>query len=36
LDVGSRPCRRVTANGFSPGAYRGAIISPSGLPTLRR
>ena len=22
LDVGSRPCRRVTANGFSPGAYR--------------
>jgi hypothetical protein len=35
-DVGSRPCHRVAANGFNPGRYRGAMLSPSGVPALRR
>ena len=26
LDIGARPCHRVTANGFSPRAYRGRDI----------
>ena len=36
LHVGSRPCRRVTAHGFGPGAYRGRDNIAGGVPTLRR